>query len=472
MDSREEGPRACTFRAVNAPFPRGGSGLFGAAVLGVVVVLATIEARAHAAGAPAAAVAARFVKGPYTQHVTESTAEVRVELDVAAPLTLEVGGADGGTRKIVVPKASTFHIVSIPGLVPSTVYELTATSAGARATFGFTTAPPRASSAPFRYLVYGDNRTDDPSHAAVVKQMVAASPDFLLHTGDYVEDGGNAKDWQTFFDIERPLLSRACLYGTVGNHELVDKDATYFLKYFALGQGTAIDGGSSAGPQLSGTIRWGNSRFFLFNAMAKYTAGRDREWLERELVASDAEEGIVWRVLVVHHGIWSSGPHGDNQAFLDAKLPALFREHHVDLVFAGHDHIYERGIEDGLAYVVTGGGGAPTYELAKPRPMVRKAEASRHFVEVTSSPESLAMVTRRVDGSILERCNLLKNKGWDCDSVKPLVAPQPSIPPSRSCVCDAVGARPHDGAGVPGGFVFLGALAIAGLRRGRRGETS
>ena len=38
---------------------------------------------------------------------------------------------------------------------------------------------------------------------------------------------------------------------------------------------------------------------------------------------------------------------------------------HVDVLFCGHDHIYERGVGSTptgkLTYVVTGGGGAPLY---------------------------------------------------------------------------------------------------------------
>lgn len=420
----------------------------------------------------------RFEKGPYAQRVTDTTAEVRVELSLPSPLTVEVDdakgakgakGTDAGITKVTSRELTTFHVVKLEGLRPGTVYSFAVAAGSARASFGFTTAPRNDSKAPFRYLVYGDNRTDAASHSHVVRAMADVPADFLVHTGDFVEDGGLATDWQQFFDIEAPLLKRTCLYGTVGNHELVDKDATYFLKYFAFGPKTALDGG--ARPPISGTFRWGNSRFFLFNAMTTYTAGEDRAWLERALDASDAEAGLVWRALVVHHAPWSSGPHGDNRAFLEADLPALFRKHKVDIVFGGHDHIYERGFNEGLAYVISGGGGAPSYTLGVRRPMVKKAEASRHFVEVTTTSEALSLVVRRSDGSVLEKCALPKGKPWDCDSPEPPASPPPeppSPPPAaKSCLCEVALGR-SEIPSMPFAGLALVVPALAFVRRASR----
>ena len=42
------------------------------------------------------------------------------------------------------------------------------------------------------------------------------------------------------------------------------------------------------------------------------------------------------------------------------------RESKVELVLAGHDHIYERGEGGGLKYVITGGAGAPLYRASRP----------------------------------------------------------------------------------------------------------
>jgi hypothetical protein len=158
---------------------------------------------------------------------------------------------------------------------------------------------------------------------------------------------------------------------------------------------------------------------------------------------------------VMHHGPWSSGPHGGNGRALKGGIPELFVAHHVDLILAGHDHIYERGLASGLRYVVSGGGGAPLYEIKSPLPSARKLESVHHFVEVTVEGDFTRLVTKRDDGSLLERCGLTKgHEGWDCD---PPPAPasagtssSASAPRGSACGCTTIGAR-----GAPGDEPFL-----------------
>ena len=428
------------------------------------LVVAALLVGSRAAAAP------HIDKGPWPQRITRTTAEIRLELSEPAPVVLELEG-DGGkgtSRKFQSREAKTFHVVRLEGLTPSTVYSLSVVAGPSRLSGGFTTAPPDDSAAPFRFLVYGDNRTDDASHAQVVRAMASIPADFILHTGDFVEDGGDARQWQTFFDIEAPLLRRTCVFAAVGNHELLDQSATYFLRYFALGPPDVWRGAEPAPgtPLLSGTFRWASARFFVFNAMSRFTEGADRAWLERVLNEADGEAGLVWRVIVAHHGPWSAGPHGDNRALLEAGIPDLFRKHKVNLVLAGHDHIYERGEKGGLPYLVSGGGGAPAYEVKHVRAQTKKAEAVRHFVEVTATRDGLAIVARRMDGSLLETCGLPVDKAaWDCDAppaappaAPPTIAP-PAATPRSSCACDLAGQEGSRGA--PGLFALSVLFALA-----------
>ena len=59
----------------------------------------------------------------------------------------------------------------------------------------------------------------------------------------------------------------------------------------------------------------------------------------------------------MHWGPFDSGSgHGSNLDAREALVP-LFERYGVDLVFSGHDHVYERGTVHGVRYVMTGGGG-------------------------------------------------------------------------------------------------------------------
>jgi predicted MPP superfamily phosphohydrolase len=446
-----------------------------------------VAAALAAVGSSAAA--GQITKGPWMQHVTQTSAVVRVEVDPPAPVTLEVGlstavgSTDAGAGSVIESgEVRALHAILVKGLEPDTRYPFTVRAHGIPRFGAITTAPRDNSAAPFHFLVYGDNRTDDASHASVVRAMVTAPASFLINTGDLVERGGSAAQWQTFFDIEAPLTRERPIFSCVGNHELTDGAGIEYVRYFGPAElpkevivpapavtGVLLhDAGATqlSLDQLSGTFRWSNARFFMVNGMVPYTNGPNREWLERVLHEADTEPGLAWRIVVIHHGPWSSGPHGDNKLLHDAKIPQLLREHKVDLVISGHDHIYERGIADGLPYLVSGGGGAPVYRVKKAAATSKRYESVRHFVEASVSPVGIQLVATRPDGSTIERCGLRKSGGWDCDGetfaatasaeggvTAASGAPRSSSPAASSSRCGcrtagADGAPPGQGKGV------------------------
>src|SRR5262249_10176343 len=154
------------------------------------------------------------------------------------------------------------------------------------------------------------------THAAVVRQMGTATGDFLVNTGDMVADGREPSDWQTFFDIERELLRDRCVFAAVGNHEIKLGDPRgegAFLRYFGR------DDAGSEPRRLYGSFRWSNTRFFLLNAMDTWT-GDERSWLRAELERALTEPGLLHRMVVLHHGPFSSGKHGPNQRLADSGV--------------------------------------------------------------------------------------------------------------------------------------------------------
>jgi len=443
-----------------------------------------------------------FKKGPWMQQVTPSSAVVRVEVDPPGPVTLQVGmaniptGAEAGAGSVIESPEARLHSIVVKGLEPGTRYPFTVRSGGATRFGAVTTAPREDSGASFRFLLYGDNRTDDAAHAAVVRAMVSSASSFLVNTGDMVSNGGSKAQWQTFFDIEAPLTRERPIFATVGNHELVDGAGLEYVRYFGPAElpkallapastitGTALDAGAAqlSLDQLSGTFRWSNARFFLVNGMVQYTSGPTRAWLDKVLADADSEAGLVWRIVVVHHGPWSSGPHGDNALLDEAKIPDLFRAHKIDIVLSGHDHIYERGIAGGLPYMVSGGGGAPLYRVKKAQATSLHYEAVRHFVEATVSTGGIKFVVVRPDGSSVERCLLGKGTGWNCEGVTPDAdggadaggisgvgsgsAASPPAPSSR-CGCRVAGADGDRGA--RGALTLLAGMAVAASLLARR----
>jgi hypothetical protein len=412
----------------------------------LVMLLADVRADATAA----------LAKGPYVTAVAETTATVRAELSSAAPVTLEVvredagaspdvgGGGDAGAARRFASKSAAMQVIHCDGLTPGTRYAYSLLVVGSPAGRGhFITAPAPSSSAPQTFLVYGDDRTDDDAHAAVVRAMSAVPAEFLVNTGDMVADGGSAANWATFFTIEHDLLRERPLFAAIGNHELYDDTAgAAFARYFG------FEGPDGMHPY--GTVRLGAVRLFFLNGMNDFAGGPEREWLERALATADAEPGVAWRIAVVHQGPWSSGPHGPNTRLVGAQVPQLLAAHHVDLVLSGHDHLYERGDAGALKYIVSGGGGAPVYRDIHPTGTTRKVEPVHHFVEVTTTPEALRIVAHRADGSILERCGFTRGGPWDCDAASSAASGARGYPDASS----PLGSSAASTSGAPGSAVL------------------
>jgi hypothetical protein len=438
----------------------------------VSAVLLALAAPAHAGP---------VTKGPYLQGLGPTGVTIKIELASAAAASVEVtpegadtgrpsdGGAPDAGGPTTVRRESTearaFHTLRVDGLEPATRYQYRVTAGGAPGEVGhFTTAPidPR----PFRFLAYGDSRSDAEAHALVVRAMQATPSDFLVNTGDMVEIGTEPRQWADFFAVEGHMLRDRCAFVAVGNHELARGDKAgevAFLRYFA-----AVEDGHDV-ERLYGTFRWSNTRFFVLNAMDRWT-GDERAWLKSELGRALREPGIVHRVAVMHWGPFSSGPHGGNPALASGEVIGIMRDGKVDLVVAGHDHAYERGEGGGVKYVITGGAGAPLYPKKHEAAETRRFESAYHFVEVAIDGDRVDVTAHRTTGGILEACGFRGAGGWECDASSPPPAkpsgPPASPPAASTCACALPGAR-RDAAG-GAAALFVAAAAVGGGRRRRR----
>ncbi len=418
-----------------------------------------------------AAAAGPFSRGPFLQSLGQTGVTVKVELLAPETVSVEVTGPDGVAKKASIEEARRFQSMRVDGLSPGTSYRyrVLAGAAGVASDEGrFTTAP--ADARPFKFVMYGDSRSDPATHAAVVRAILATPSDFLVHTGDMVAVGDEEDDWKSFFDVENPLLRDRCVFASIGNHELLgDKGvgAAAFLRYFAI----STDSGKDS-PKLYGSMRWGNTRFFLLNAMDDWS-GEARAWLKDELDRAASEAGLVHRFAVLHHGPHSSGPHGGNERLHKNGVLPILKEGKVDLIFAGHDHAYERGTGDGLKYVVSGGAGAPLYPRKSKDAATAMFESVHHFVEVSVDGDKVDLVAKRASGSILERCGFVGAGAWDCDkspaggAQKTTTGPAaPELQRSSACGCSTPGSGSSSGWIAIAAAVF--GLALARSRRGMR----
>jgi hypothetical protein len=73
----------------------------------------------------------------------------------------------------------------------------------------------------------------------------------------------------------------------------------------------------------------------------------------------------------------------------------------VDIVFNGHDHHYERSLNNDIWYIVTGGGGAPLRAVnQRPNPYQIYAETTLHFCKLQINGAQLTFEMIRADGTV------------------------------------------------------------------------
>ena len=123
-------------------------------------------------------------------------------------------------------------------------------------------------------------------------------------------------------------------------------------------------------------------------------------WLDQNLKCSEAR----WQVVYLHHPLYSSGRHGSNFQ-LRRKLENILVVGGAELVFAGHDHHYERTVPQfGVIHIVTGA-------AAKLRPVDTSrftvvSESQLHFVRVDATESTMAVKAINVDGELIDEFSI------------------------------------------------------------------
>ncbi|MFW6048894.1 MAG: metallophosphoesterase family protein [Candidatus Bipolaricaulota bacterium] len=318
--------------------------------------------------------------------VNWKTAELRqgeVAYSVASPADDEVG-SEKVERET---KPVQFHHVRLDDLRGGTEYKYEVNDIGDPSTYYFRSMSEDLRE--FAFFVYGDNRTCVQRHRILTTWMAMDrwDPTFIFHTGDLVERPTTSR-WADFFWAIEPFSRSTPLVPVLGNHEM------YHQSYFDVFSLPTGDGASMRGWY---SFEYGPINFVILDSNVN-EIGLSRfleqtEWLKRELEGQTRK----YTVIFFHHPVYSSGYPSGVDTGLAESWGSLFEEHGVDLVFNGHVHAYERLVKDGVTYVVTGGGGAPTDNISPRLDISMKARGdSLHYVRVSVTETGLELETVEV----------------------------------------------------------------------------
>lgn len=195
-----------------------------------------------------------------------------------------------------------------------------------------------------RFAVIGDMGTGAAPQYEVVEQMVQARQkfpfEFVITMGDNLQSGGSGASniEKKFEQPYKPLLNAGVTFHAVlGNH---DSSNERFYKPFNMNG------------QKYYTFKKSNVRFFALDS--NYMDKQQFSWFEKELQNS----GSDWKICYLHHPLYTSASFHDASTDLRLMLEPLFMKYGVQIVFSGHNHVYERiKPQNGVYYFTEGASG-------------------------------------------------------------------------------------------------------------------
>ncbi|MEW6753062.1 MAG: metallophosphoesterase [Candidatus Latescibacterota bacterium] len=355
-----------------------------------------------------------FACGPYLLDPGPRRMTVVVDHPHPVAAALEYRRADGTgrPRAVVRREAARHHLFALEELEPDTWYEYRVASGRAHDSGPRTFRTPPEAPERFRLVVLGDTRSQPEEWRRVSQRVFAHEPEalFAVGTGDYPADGSQYEQWVAqFFAPGRDLLARLPIFPSIGNHERTRQylstpppDEEERSHYFSLFE-------------LPGNERWyrvdyGYLTLLVLDSNSQLAPGHEQyEWLLEQLRA----ERRRFTLAAFHHPPFTSGPHGRLQADGTPRegpmdqgqrfLVPLFERYGVDLVVNGHDHLYERSHKDGVYYVVSGGAGAPLYEVdSAPNPYQQVAVATHHYLGIDVDRASMTVSAVDAQGELVD----------------------------------------------------------------------
>jgi acid phosphatase type 7 len=317
---------------------------------------------------------------------------------VRARMVVHRHGVQSMSRSCVRPDPRSAIAVLLAGIAVAGCAAGGQHPAGA-ATFHVEPAP----GAPIRFVAYGDMRFTPTAETeasrpgprqALIAQVAADAPVAVFLNGDVPWHGGTVNDYEVMRAETAVWRERGLkVYPALGNHE-----------FSQCAEAACLENWWNAFPALRGK-RWYSvaigSRIFAIalDSDAPLDSGSEqRDWLAAQLAA--LPQAVDFVLIYLHHppvADLQTGPTADHNPRPNERALATFLQlsavdqHARFLVCAGHIHNYERREQDGVLYLVSGGGGArPVAVVREPADVYQDPGFPNfHYVRFTLEGEIL-----------------------------------------------------------------------------------
>lgn len=250
---------------------------------------------------------------------------------------------------------------------------------------------------PYRIVAMGDIGAGSPEAKKIAYQVYKNNPDMVVIPGDIVYDRGTVSDYDRNFwpvynrdqidTFGAPLMRKIPFVAAPGNHDTEEKDLVkypdaqaYFYFWNQPLNGISLGENSPAFQQLNMSsdaratllksagkkfptmanfsFDFANSHWLTLdaNGYVDWTNKNMIDWVVRDLEKAST---ATWKFVLFHHpGFNSSIDHFEQQQM--RLLSPIFEKYHVDVVFMGHVHNYQRSYPltfkpDGMGTLLIGG---------------------------------------------------------------------------------------------------------------------
>ena len=234
------------------------------------------------------------------------------------------------------------HKAVVDTLKPNTKYQYRVgdSKTGVWSDVGYFTTPSKSKD-DANFIVYADvqasNEENFQAAAKVLQVAVDTMPnyEFAIGLGDFVNDCTN-EEWDSYFRNFSFMNMNTTIVPVAGNHE---GNLQWFKFNNMFNIGAVEDSATITGCYYS--FDWGDAHFAVLNTNDMYPMSASQiNWLKNDMNASNAQ----WKIVLMHRALYSAGKNinkPDTVIMRNLLLPVI-DELGIDIVFAGHDHMYMR----------------------------------------------------------------------------------------------------------------------------------
>ena len=248
-----------------------------------------------------------------------------------------------------------------------------------------------------RWAVIGDNGTGEQPEQDVADQMqrywAAVKFDFVTMDGDNIYGGHSPADFHAKFEVPyQQLLGEGVkFYACLGNHDDPALEVNY--KPFNMGGNHYY------------SFTKGDVEFYVLDS--NYMDPGQLQWLENKLQGAKAK----WKIAYFHHPLFTAAKFHGPDVDVRTQLMPLFIKYGVNVVFSGHEHVYERiKPQSGIYFFVEGNSGELRFNNIRKRNDLDQVgfDQDRCFMLVEVSGDHLYFQTISRSGQTIDSGDLLR----------------------------------------------------------------